>query len=269
MSECFKKVFKFFKKVFTFFQNSSCEIDELEKCFKSTNGPVVHQSRKYQTFVPSMQLVTPMKTPCKIFICTKNTLKLNGLGCYYGNDKVLTALHVFEDLEKLKIFVYFTNGEIELIYKAILIIKYPDRDLAVIELFGDTSRLGLENHIAETAETGGGVYFYSLDSDGNFQKKEGQTCRPYSSMRAQMCTDEFVMSAVGKAGDSGSPVYNDKDELIGIYRGVFTHPKVSYGRYIKISGSKRTFLKIISDLQTPESCLIDMIGSFQSVESIS
>lgn len=254
MLEWLKNYFQIFK----FFKNSSCEIDELEKCFESTNGPVVRQSKKkYQAFVPSMQLVIPMKIPCKIFICNKNTLKLNGLGCYYGSDKVLTALHVVEDLEKSQIFVIFTCGKIELIYKATFNNKYPDRDLAFIKLLDGTNLLGLENDIGETEETNEVVYFYSLDSDGNFQKKEGQICRPNPSMRAQMCTGEFVMSAVGKPGDSGSPVYNDKDELIGIYRGAFTHPNVSYGRCIKIS-----------DLQTPDSHLIDM-NSFQSVKSIS
>ncbi|XP_053088887.1 uncharacterized protein LOC113534207 [Pangasianodon hypophthalmus] len=250
--------------------------DIMQKCLdrlESTNGPVVYKSGEIQEHGPSMGLVFPKQRPCKLIINTDTGKFIpNGLGCYYGYGHVLTALHVIKDtgLEKCEILIAFTTGEIMLVYKAVFTKSCnsdTDRDLAFIKLLGDTSPLGdgLQNQIGKVNETES-VYFYSSGPDGNFLKQEGKICRPNLNMKAQMCTEEFIISVAGKPGDSGSPVYNTKGELIGIYRGIFTHPECEYGRCTKISPQflpwiqtsycSFTFCNATSDLQKTDSCLV-------------
>lgn len=102
-----------------------------------------------------------------------------------------------------------------------------NRDQAFIKLFGDTTPLepGLQNHIGNINDTDKG-YFYTSTHDGNFQKQEGKI------VCSKQCTDAFLISVAGKPGDSGSPVYNAKDKMIGIYRGVMTESKYGIGSAI-------------------------------------
>ncbi|MCJ8728407.1 hypothetical protein PDJAM_G00004160 [Pangasius djambal] len=250
--------------------------DIMQKCLdrlESTNGPVVYKSGEIQEYDPSMDLVIPKERPCKIEIrnYTKKSIT-DGLGCYFGYGHVLTALHVIKNtgLGKCKILIAFTTGEIMLVYKAVFT-KYcnidTDRDLAFIKLLGNTSPLGDGLQIGKASETES-VYFYSVAPDGNFLKREGKICHPNLNMKAQMCTDEFIVSVAGKPGDSGSPVYNTKGELIGIYRGIFTHPECEYGRCSGISPQfipwsqtnycSFTFCNTTSDLQKTDSCVVDI-----------
>ncbi|XP_053091770.1 uncharacterized protein LOC117595685 [Pangasianodon hypophthalmus] len=252
--------------------------DIMQKCLdrlESTNGPVVYKSGEIQEYGPSMGLVFPKERPCKIEIRNYTEKSItDGLGCYYGYGHVLTALHVIKDTGpgKCKILIAFTTGEIMLVYKADFTESFnigTDRDLAFIKLLGDTSPLGdgLQNQIGKVSETES-VDIYPLGPDGNFLKKKGKICYPNLSMKAQMYTEEFIISVAGKPGDSGSPVYNTKGELIGIYRGIFTHPECEYGRCSKISPQfllwiqtsycSFTFCNATSDLQKTDSCLVDI-----------
>lgn len=244
----------------------------IEKCLyelKSTNGPVVYESGEIRKYDTSMRQEIRREIPCEIIIADCNIADIkkitHGCGCYYGYGHVLTALHVFEGLEKFEILVAFPNEKQTLIYKAEFTKSCntdTDRDQAFIKLLGDTSPLGdgLENQIAKASENES-VYFYTLEPDGNFQKQEGKILHPNSNMTEQMITDEFITSVAGIPGDSGSPVYNTKHELIGIYRGIFTcccsrifpqlpwvqtliaiyrriftsHNELAYGRYSGIS----------------------------------
>lgn len=217
-----------------------------EKCLdrlKSTNGPITCPiSEEIKVHEPNIDLVT--ERPCIIRI-RNNTKKsiTEGLGCYYGYGCVLMALHVIERAGQgdCDFLVAFTFRELMLVYKAEINESfkfYKDKDQAFIKLLGDTRPLGdgLQNGVGKVSGNGI-VYFYTLEPDGNFQKREGKICRPNRNMKAKMSTDECVMSVAGKAGDSGSPVYNAEDELIGIYTGSFSNLSSiqhEYGRFTKI-----------------------------------
>lgn len=187
-------------------------------------------------------VVIPKEMLCIIEIINCNNQKVNGLGCYYGYGYVLTALHVIEKAGpgEHKIGVTFTSGKSTVFYNAVYNQSCnfdKDKDQAFIKLLSDTRLLcdGLQNQIGKVGET---VYFYTLTNNGNFKQLEGKICRPTKDMKAEMCTEEYVISVAGKFGDSGSPVYNANNELIGIYRGSFTcinSPEVEYGRFTKIS----------------------------------
>ncbi|KAF4087549.1 hypothetical protein AMELA_G00071810, partial [Ameiurus melas] len=119
-----------------------------EKCFnelKSTNGPVVYKSGEIKKYDPNMKQVDreARDSPCGIIIIDGEKIT-NGLGCYYGCGRVLTALHVVENarLEKADILIAFPNGKHALIYKAEFTNSCntdTDRDQAFIKLLGDTS----------------------------------------------------------------------------------------------------------------------------------
>ncbi|XP_046702591.1 uncharacterized protein LOC124384085 [Silurus meridionalis] len=227
-----------------------CWDDFLEQCFnilKSTNGPVFYENRELKNYDASKKLLIPKETQCIIEIRNYKQKSIkNGCGCYYGYGHVLTALHVVEDANPYhsNMLAIFKTEEVVLVYKA----KFEDscnrdkaKDQAFIKLYGDTTPLGegLHNQVGKTNKNG--VFFRTVDADGNFRKREGQICRPNSNIRKQMCPGEFIMNVAGEAGDSGSPVFNTTTgELIGVYRGVFTsheknNKKTHFGRYTEIS----------------------------------
>ncbi|KAG7335554.1 hypothetical protein KOW79_000247 [Hemibagrus wyckioides] len=219
--------------------------DIIEKCtdqLESTNGPVVYRNGEIVEYEDNMELLISQETPCIIITkFNEGNFSSHGLGCYYGNGNVLTALHVVKEpnLKTSKILIAFPTEDFILVYRADL--KFPNtdtkRDLAFVKLLGNTHPPGdgLQNKIAEVNKNDR-IYFYTRAPNGNFQKQEGKICRPNSSMRQQMGENEFVTSVAGNEGDSGSPVFNDKHELIGIYVKVFTHHSgLEYGCFSEIS----------------------------------
>lgn len=195
--------------------------------FELCNGPIITTNSSIQGYDFDSTIFTTRKIPCLLEILDFETKTVtHGLGCYYGYGHVLTALHVIKDAANSEILCIFSTEHNELIYKACFTKSCntdPERDQAFIKLLGNTTPLGhgLHDEIGHI-NTNENVHFYTKTPDGNFQKLEGKIVHPNTSLQAQMCSDEFVMSVAGKPGDSGSPVYNAKDELIGIYQGLFT-----------------------------------------------
>ncbi|MCI4374256.1 hypothetical protein PGIGA_G00004400 [Pangasianodon gigas] len=221
--------------------NENSIIQKCLKFFELTNGPIIYKNGEVHEYVPNMELTITKETLCIILIIDypKNRIT-NGLGCYYGYGHVLTALHVIEDVYNSEMLIFFSTGDTLLIYKSVFTKSCNtnvDQDQGFIKLLGNTSPLGdgLQNQIGKMNENEN-VYFYTSTPDGNFQKQEGKILRPNLNMKAQMCTEAFVISVAGKPGDSGSPVYNAKGELIGLYQGSFTCPGIpEYGHCSGIS----------------------------------
>ncbi|XP_060727113.1 uncharacterized protein LOC132846411 [Tachysurus vachellii] len=191
-------------------------IEEYSEKLESTNGPVVYKNEEILEYNADMELVIPKETPCIIIILTHDKQYIcNGLGCYYGCGCVLTALHVVKD-PHLGILIAFPTKDVKLIYTAEFT-KFCNRDkardLAFVKLLGNTSPLGdgLQNQIVKM-DKNDSIYFYTRDPNCNFQKQVGKILHQFPS--------SFEMSVAGNPGDSGSPVFNAKHELVGIYQGV-------------------------------------------------
>ncbi|KAF4087548.1 hypothetical protein AMELA_G00071800 [Ameiurus melas] len=255
------------KSEFLLFINSlpSFKKKFFQKCLNKLNsmdGPVVYESGEIKIYDPSMRQEIRREIPCKIIIYNGKII-IRGLGCYYGCGYVLTALHVVKPLENVEILVAFPNGKCTLIYKAEFRESCntdTDRDQTCIKLLGDISPLGdgLQNQVGEANESKS-VYFYrkkriffiDIFPGGKFKKQDGKILEERSIYRSifycllhPLChrkqgevldetLDVFFISIVGEHGDSGSPVYNAKGELIGIYRG--KHSDNGYGVCSRIS----------------------------------
>ncbi|KAG7335555.1 hypothetical protein KOW79_000248 [Hemibagrus wyckioides] len=202
--------------------------DQLE----STNGPVVYKNGEVLEYKANMELLIQHKIPC-VIITKFDALKFvnfipNGLGCYYGYGYVLTALHVVKPprFGKSKILIAFPTEDFILVYKADFNQSCntdADRDLAFVKLRGNTHPLGdgLHNQIANM-NVNDNIYFHTRALNGNFQKQEGEV---YKKMTKP---DMFAISVAGKPGDSGSPIFNSKHELVAIYRGGFQNSEFGH-----------------------------------------
>ncbi|XP_060727111.1 uncharacterized protein LOC132846409 [Tachysurus vachellii] len=218
-------------------------IEEYSKRLESTNSPVVYKNGEILEYNADMELVIPKETPCIIIIRHDKKYILNGLGCYYGCDYALTALHVVNYLH-LGILIAFPTKDVKLIYKAEFTKccnRDKDRDQAYIKLLGNTSPLGdgLQNQIVEM-DINDSIYFYTRDPNGNFQKQEGVILYQYPS--------KFFMSVAGKPGDSGSPVFNSKHELIGIYHGVYKDYGVTCNTFPSLTPGVQTNDRSLTEL---------------------
>lgn len=217
-----------------------CNEDIMMKCYdkliptnnqnKPIKGPLVYTGGEITEYYPKMNLNILKNSPCIIAIVPSvekraiigRFLIQNGRGCYHGNSMVLTAFHVIEERYRdpsCRLLVLFSTGDATLFYTANIHVKScnvaEELDLAYIQLDGDITPLGegLQNQIKEPEENEP-IYFQTLDTEGNFYKREGET-KP-SNLRS----NKVAMSIIGENGESGSPVFNNKNKLIGIYEGI-------------------------------------------------
>lgn len=188
------------------------------------SSPVVCKNDNISEYSSDLELTIKMKTPC--YLIVENN---HGLGHYFGNGYVITAFHVVCNYAAdTKMYCIFPAENMFLIYSACFTQSCNVdrvRDQAFIRLFGDTTPLGdgIQNRISEIAEMEK-IYFYTSTQEKKFQKQKGE-------ILSLSGTDAFIMSVVGKPGDSGSAVYNGKGEVIGIYLGSLKGANVPENRY--------------------------------------
>lgn len=189
--------------------------------------------------------------PCYILVWSSNIeegWRSRGLGFYYGSGAVITAKHVVEDYENANIYVLFPNYEC-LIYRGYRTLYIngktipENQDISLIELQGCIDPLqNLKSEIVEL-DKNQDLQFYILES-GNYGPKCCRVETPNTDMKLQMQADEFVISKVGKKGDSGSPIFSSSRGCVGIYIGTFDAKNSAspqeYGRALSLD---KTFVK--------------------------
>lgn len=191
-----------------------------------------YQNGTFTEHIPK-DLGLEKEIPCIILIYNRPGSVTSGLGCFYGNGHVLTALHVLEDHNGSEIYVIFTTSAGYLVFKCEFTKNcntYPDRDQAFLKLLGNTKPLGagLQNQRGHDYKQGF-VYFFILTESGKFQKQECRIKQPNSDMKRRMIPSEFITSKAGRPGDSGSPVFCN-GKWIGVYFGSFHNESATFGR---------------------------------------
>lgn len=181
--------------------------------------------------------VLQKSTLCEIFVCSENEIS-KGLGCYLESGIVVTAYHVLENLDHYKIIVFVSN----LRYEAQCIKTDESHDLVLIRLQRSFDFLPFKKiPFKKEIKINDTIYFF-INGCGGFQKKEGKITwmRGSGPNLKGLLENDFLISVQGVEGDSGSPVFSECGQLIGIYRAAgqsIARPEKEYGIVMKIEES--------------------------------
>ncbi|KAA0709039.1 hypothetical protein E1301_Tti023693 [Triplophysa tibetana] len=197
-------------------------------------GPICIEIGK---IVPYENFISTWNYPCVIVIWSelKQTVQNVGLGSYVDRGYILTGSNVLENLDDCKILVFLPNQKNYLIYSAQCIGMIQNHGLAEIKLKGSLEPLRFikRRTITNKFKINDVIYFYSLSS-GDFKIITGKILpRPLDIK--DFLDNEFLTSKPGFQIDIGGPVIfkiKHNCQIIGIYRGNYTHQSKTYGRFV-------------------------------------
>lgn len=222
----------------THFKNDDMFIKVLE-LLKSEPGPICVRNTE---IISHDKVALTWNFTCFILIWSDNeqNWRSRGLGYYFGSGFIVTAYHVLQKIDNCSIFVLFPTSDNYLIYLAHCEETNQNQDLVKIKLQGciDPLKSMIVKNIKTQIYENKNIYFFSLSPSGNFQKRQGKIMKRHPGIR-NMLENEYLISVVGNKGDSGSPVFSNYGELVGLFRGVSKSPDGSteYGHILKIDQS--------------------------------
>ena len=141
--------------------------------------------------------------------------KYYGTGLLYDNSNIITVSHLFpggsENIKSIKM----TNGELDFEFEDIQKIN-PELDLALISIKNKDFKIDSSLY-EKSLNYGDEIRFFGNTNGYGLTYKEGLIAKPVSTMKYQGKERRvfFISNSVNK-GESGSPVFNKSNELIGI-----------------------------------------------------
>lgn len=167
---------------------------------------------------------------------TKETELFYGNGVMISSNFVFTAAHLFSDKDKIYLF-----KSKAIVIDADCLRFFDDLDFATVDIMGfDLPKVApVKYGSAEKLNYGqtvilGARVFYDMENYYVFLQ-EGQVCA--------ISLNSFLLNFTPPRGSSGSGVYNQKGELIGMLIGAVEFGGVDYAAVYKIDAIRRMFLK--------------------------